>query len=298
MNKHKKTISYYIAIIIGLILLLCSIIVETSCAKIYNETFKWLIMLLSKMLSTVGLSLSVSGIMVRIDKSDVIESALSSSEKISMIKEVLKRETNLDNFLEEKTKELYNIENRYFTNYNIKIEVGQENDKIVAKSIVTYFDNSRTKKDKKISAYYAKPQDRVDKIIVINPDDTSRHKEFSGDEILHKESDEYGVYKNEFFVNLPEEFLLDTIKIRKETTSYGYDHWIDVGTIFARPTRGVQINVVLKDGLMIKDEFVACNSKQYEIVKTDNSYTFTNLGWISSYCGICLLIAKKQIDEK
>lgn len=293
MNKPKRTIPYYVAIIIGLILLLSSIIVETAGTSISNETIKWIIMLFSKVLSTVGLSLSVSGIMIRIDRSEFIESALKSSDKISIIKTMLKRETKLDKFLEEKTEELYGIESRYFTNYCINIEVGQEEDKIVAKSIVTYFDNGRTKGDIKLSAFYDKPEDHVDKFIVINPRDKSMHREFPSEEILSEQSKEYGVFKNEFYIILPEEFRLDTLEIRKETTTYGYDHWIDIGTIFARPTFGVRITVVLKDGLMIKDEFIAGNSKKYEIVKHSNSYSFTSTGWISSYCGICLLIAKK-----
>ena len=222
-----------------------------------------------------------------------LEVPLNNSDKKTMIKEMLRRETNLDKYLEEKSEELYDIESRYFTNYNIKIEVSQDNDKIVAKSFVTYFDNGRTKNDKNISAFYDKPQDRVDKFIIINPNKKSMYREFTGDEIISKQSDDYGVYENEFFINLPKEFVLETLEIHRESTTYGFDHWIDVGTIFARPTYGVQINVVLKDNLMIKDEFVTGNSKQYQIVKSDNSYTFTSPGWISSYCGICLLIAKK-----
>ena len=76
MNKHTRTFSYYVAIILGLVLLLCSIIIETSCSDEYNKTVKWLVLLLSKLLSTIGLSLSVSGIMARINKHDVIESVL------------------------------------------------------------------------------------------------------------------------------------------------------------------------------------------------------------------------------
>ena len=68
------------------------------------------------------LSLSISGIMVRINKSDLIENVLSNFDKISMIKEMIKRETKLDNYLEEKTKELYNIESRYLQIIMLKLK--------------------------------------------------------------------------------------------------------------------------------------------------------------------------------
>ena len=68
------------------------------------------------------LSLSISGIMVRINKSDLIENVLSNFDKISMIKEMIKRETKLDNYLEEKTKELYNIESRYLQIKMLKLK--------------------------------------------------------------------------------------------------------------------------------------------------------------------------------
>lgn len=211
-----------------------------------------------------------------------------------MIKQLLKRNTNLDFYLDKKTEELYHLERRYFTNYNIKVEVSEEDNKIVARSYVNYTDNGRTEKDVKISAYYDKPQDQVNKIIILDPNDKSRFREFKEDQINIEQSKEYGVFENEFFINVPEEFLLESLEIHKETVTVGNDHWIDVGTIFARPTQGVQINVLLKDNLMIKDEFITGDSKQYHISKTENSYTFTSADWISSYCGICLLIAKKK----
>ena len=119
------------------------------------------------------------------------------------------------------------------------------------------------------------------------------HREFVGNDIHSEYSKEFGVYENEFYIELPKEYLLEKIETHKESTTFGYDHWIDVGTIFARPTYGVQINVVLKGDLVIKDEFVTGNSKQYQINKSDN-YIFNSSGWISSYCGICLLVATKQ----
>lgn len=81
MNKNKKTISYYVAIIIGLIMLLSSIVIDTSCNEISLNTVKWIVSLFSKLLSTIGLSLAISGIMVRINKPDVIESILNDSDK-------------------------------------------------------------------------------------------------------------------------------------------------------------------------------------------------------------------------
>lgn len=306
-NKKPKinTVAYYITIIIGLVLLLASVIIKTGplseSEDIENEAMEWLLVILSEILSTIGLALAISGITTRIHKAETIESILSSTEKENMIIALLERNTHLDNYLELKTNELYNIENRYFTNYKVNVIVSKKDDRIIAKSEVSYLDNGRTKVDKKLNAFFDKEEDVMDKFVIINPKNRNQYVEFKNDpnsgdnQIKSQLSGEYGVYENEYFVEVPQEFLgLDQLEIKKSYTTYGSDHWIEVGTVFARPTHNVTITVTVENDLVIKDSFVTGDSKLYDISETETYYSFSNPEWISSYCGICLLVAKKD----
>ena len=103
-----------------------------------------------------------------------------------------------------------------------------------------------------------------------------------------------GKYEYQWYVEIPEKFKnMDMIKVHREYTTYGKDHWIQVAHSFFRPTKGVSINMKYDNNLVVKEYSI---NDTYNVFTTNinndlRNYSMDTSEWISAWDGISLLIS-------
>ena len=296
-SNEWKVISF------GLIFILLSIIIELGILPISDNNnefptiLEWALTIISKVCSSIGLALLVGCITSKLNRKDNIIQEMNENDKKDILKKIMHRNNELDKYKDFAMEKLYNLEDKYFADYRIEGVIECSKGHVLGTMLEDYYEYGRNMSDNRISLYFDNPNDKVQKIIIYDPNDLRKYEEFTN--ITNQiNNGAGGTYEYEWYVEIPERFrALKSLKIHREYTAYGQDHWIQVGHAFSRPTKGVSINMQYGRNLTVKECSVIDTNNVFVININDTlrNYSVDTHKWVSEGNGMSLLVS--TLDE-
>lgn len=298
-NKEWKMVS------LGLILILLSIITEIGILPLSTEEnpfpliMVWGLTIISKVASSIGLALLIGCITAKISREDNIILDMDENDKKTIMKKIVSKNNGLDTYKEFALDKLYDLEDKYFADYKIEGLIKCTNGQVVGIMLEDYYECGRSASDGRISLYFDNDEDKVDKIIIYNPDDLSQSQVFN-DIKNDKNNAVGGTYECEWYIEIPDRFRnLQSLKIHREYTAYGQDHWIQVGHAFSRPTKGVSINMQYASDMIVKECSIVDTNSVFtiHINETLRNYSVDTHKWVAEWNGMSLLVSMADQND-
>lgn len=327
---------FYLTIILGLLLIILNIFFDLSWIPEIDknkDSLIWILTVLSKTCSTVGLALllgnltklfnkkdeqekdnkrkqEINDIVNNIDKniSQLIISkdflrSLSDTEKRNVIATLLTPEnsslnehSNIKQYLDAKSNNYLNFFNINFrSNFtvNIKVNKDKNKNKYVSKYEISYRIYKIDDKYQPVSIVFDKETDNIKTII----------KDNHGNKLktLKKPKDDYGNKgDNKYIFTIPEEYYIyPFLTIEREVKEWGHTHWITLYWNSLTPIDGIIYTVTCNSGI-IKEHRIFDNENYYNAPKIDENrktLTIKSSQWLDPYTGISVVIADESDDD-
>ncbi|MBP1559842.1 MAG: hypothetical protein J6C96_01170 [Oscillospiraceae bacterium] len=320
---------FYLTTILGLLLIILNIFFDLSFIPeipLYKQSLRWILTVISKASSTIGLALLLGNLTKLFNKKDEEEKESSRKKELTDIvvntvvsknflqtlstdnkKDIifklltpennsLNKHSNVQEYLNAKSDKYLNFFNINFrSNMNIDIKVSKDisstTDRYVAKYKIFY-------RIYKIDEHYQPiyiMSEKSHKILdtVLKDNEGKKLKTIKGEDLTQ--------HNGSYVYEIPKEYYkYNFITVERTVIEYGYSHWISVNWRSLTPIEGIILNVSCESGI-IKEYQIFDNISLYDepdLSEDRKNITIKSSQWLDPHTGICLIIANPSVDDK
>lgn len=327
-NSNFFTKRFYSTTILGLVFIILNIILDLSLISeiekiTQSKTLSWILMVLSKIFSTVGLALLLGNLtryftikdeeekenkrkeeIREITERTIISkdflNSISNGEKKNIIVKLLKpdnnaldKHSNIEEYLENKTGIYLKFFNRNFRshmNIDIKVLYDKEKQKFKAEYSIIYRIYKINKKYEPICIFSEKEHDYLNTII----------KDSSGKELCNLSGDNLEKEHDKYYYHIPEEFNeFNFLTVERKITEYGYSHWISINWRSLTPIEGIRFKLFCENGV-IKEHQIFDNEELYSnpvLSKDKRTLSINSSQWLDPYTGISIIVSNTPSEN-
>lgn len=303
-----KQINRLYFLFVGLGLLIISIVLDLgflSWDQVKNvPVLVWVLTVISKILSTVGLSIVIGHFTAKIKMSEKIEDIFSSKQKVDIINNLICEGNKLDEYKKSILANMRKSKSNYRTNVVYKLHVYKDKtEKIVCSNIrISYVEHRVEKGVDSIISYFDRDETETKFIKISNPDNLNDSVILKSDKIKKEKSTAFSSdleYTHKCII--PKRFKrMEKLVIEKEIVFKGQDHWINCAMIFMCPHHGISFTLNTEDGLVIKEDTIFGDNQSYskEFSKEKpNTITLSSNSWLSGYHGFSIIVAESEASD-
>lgn len=316
---------FYLTTILGLLLIILNIYFDLSWIPEIDknkESLIWVITVLSKASSTIGLALLLGNLTKLFNKKDEQEKeirrkqeleqiiiskdflhSLSDDEKRNVIATLLTPEnnslnshSNIKEYLDAKSNKYLNFFNINFRSHfevTIKVNKDKNKNKYVSKYEISYRIYKINDNYQPVLVAFEKESEIIRTIIKDNQGTKLKT-------LKDTKKDYENMGNNKYCFNIPEEYhKYPFLTIEREIKEWGHTHWITLNWNSLTPIDGITFKVECHCGI-IKEFQIFDNKDFYDIPKIENnrkSLTVKSSRWLDPYTGICVIIADESADD-
>ena len=328
-KSNHNSFLFFVTIILGLVLIIfnifldLSLIPEIDSEEENKQSVIWVLTIISKASSTVGLALILSNLTKLFNKKEeeereikrkeeiegIIKNTVISKEFIRMYSDdekkniiaklltpdnsSLSRHSNIKEYLDAKSDKYLNFFNINFrSRMNIDIRVSKDKN------------SSRFKAEYTISYRIYKINKKYEPLCILSEKDHNNLKtviqDCEGKILKTLELNDLKEDNGKYLYNIPEEYNdHNFLIVERYITEYGHSHWISLYWRSLTPIDGIDYKVNCTDGI-IKENIIFDNEGLYNeptISEDRKSLTIKSSQWLDPYTGISVIIADPSNDD-
>lgn len=330
---NNRSSLFYSTTILGLLLIILNIFLDLKFiveVSENNESLRWILTVLSKASSTIGLALILGNLTTLFNIKDEKENEEKRQQEIkemvdsfdNKIKECFITKEFLCSFSEKEKKEIiaktltpdndalnrhsnirdyfYQKSDKYLNFFNINFRSHMDIDVKITKDKI----KQKFKAEFTLSYRVYKINEKYERLCIFSEKDyegiITTLKDSNDKQLKTLIKDELIFENGKYYYEIPEEYSNHNfLIIERQITEYGHPHWISIYWRSLTPIEGIKFTVKCSDGI-IKESNIFDNEDLYNKPKLNDDRKFLLIKsnqWLDPYTGICVIVAEPSNDD-